>query len=90
MGREIRWARDAVAAILDKAIPGEAELADELDGHRKLAEAICGLMEKPIKNINQDKLDSYLVVIEGMNEDVRSAVKVELLKTRFSNMIFAG
>ncbi|CAK0807165.1 unnamed protein product [Prorocentrum cordatum] len=90
MGRGIRWARDAVAAILDKAIPGEAELADELDGHRKLAEAICGLMEKPIKNINQDKLDSYLVVIEGMTEDVRSAVKIELLKTRFSNMIFAG
>ncbi|CAK0792982.1 unnamed protein product [Prorocentrum cordatum] len=81
MGRELRWARESHEGIMEASpTPEDSETADKLKEHISVCDAICGFVEKPLREIPKSKLDSFLNTLEKYNEDMPSKWKLDNLK----------
>ncbi|CAK0824381.1 unnamed protein product, partial [Prorocentrum cordatum] len=80
MGRQIRWAKEAYDAIVDKGDIRDTNDLEKLHEHWELAEAIGAIVEKPFKSIPSDKLEANLKVIEDAEEGVPSKFKLEIMR----------
>ncbi|CAK0808032.1 unnamed protein product, partial [Prorocentrum cordatum] len=91
VGRELRWARESRQTIMEGCPnPRDSEVADKLNEHILVCDAICQLVEKPIATLPKAKLESLLKAIEAGDEDLPSKWKLDVLKLKVAEFIKIG